>query len=181
MFLNELFQIMKHLNIEIKAKCNDHDRIRCILKSHNADFKGIDHQIDTYFKVNNGRLKLREGNIENFLVFYERENKKGPKQSDFTLFKSDSNSSLKEILIKSLSVLTVVDKQREIYFIENVKFHIDTVKNLGTFIEIEAIDMDGIFSKEKLLEQCNKYLQLFEIPKSDLISVSYSDLLLNNV
>lgn len=90
---------MKHLNIEIKAKCNDHDKIRSVLKSHNADFKGIDHQIDTYFKVNNGRLKLREGNIENFLVFYERENKEGPKQSDVILFKSDPNSSLKETLL----------------------------------------------------------------------------------
>jgi len=67
---------MKHLNIEIKAKCNDQEKIRSVLKSRNADFKGTDHQIDTYFKVNNGRLKLREGNIENFLVFYEREDKK---------------------------------------------------------------------------------------------------------
>lgn len=169
---------MKHLNIEIKAKCNDHEKIRSVLKSLNADFKGIDNQIDTYFKVNNGRLKLREGNIENFLVFYERENKEGPKQSDVILFKSDPNSSLKEILLTSLGALVVVDKQREIYFIENVKFHIDTVKNLGAFMEIEAIDSDGSFGKEKLMEQCEGYLQLFGIPKNDLISVSYSDLLL---
>ena len=169
---------MKHLNIEIKAKCNDHEKIRSILKSRNADFKGTDHQIDTYFKVNNGRLKLREGNIENFLVFYEREDKEGPKQSDVILFKSDPNSSLKEILLTSLGTLVVVDKQREIYFIENVKFHIDTVKNLGTFMEIEAIDSNGTFGKEKLLEQCQNYLDLFDIPKDDLISVSYSDLLL---
>ena len=172
---------MKHLNIEIKAKCNDHEKIRSILKSHNADFKGTDHQIDTYFKVNNGRLKLREGNIENFLVFYEREDKEGPKQSDVILFKSDPNSSLKEILLTSLGTLVVVDKQREIYFIENVKFHIDTVKNLGTFMEIEAIDIDGSFGKEKLLEQCQNYLDLFGIPKNDLISVSYSDLLLQKI
>ncbi len=169
---------MKHLNIEIKAKCNDHEKIRSILKSRNADFKGTDHQIDTYFKVNNGRLKLREGNIENFLVFYEREDKEGPKQSDVILFKSDPNSSLKEILLSSLGALVVVDKQREIYFIENVKFHIDTVKNLGTFMEIEAIDSDGSFGKEKLLEQCQNYLDLFSVSKNDLISVSYSDLLL---
>ena len=169
---------MKHLNIEIKAKCNDHEKIRSILKSRNADFKGTDHQIDTYFKVNNGRLKLREGNIENFLVFYEREDKEGPKQSDVILFKSDPNSSLKEILLTSLGTLVVVDKQREIYFIENVKFHIDTVKNLGTFMEIEAIDSDETFGKEELLKQCENYLQLFGIPKNDLISVSYSDLLL---
>src|SRR3990167_3880614 len=152
---------MKRLNIEIKAKCDNREKIRSILKSRNADFKGTDHQIDTYFKVNDGRLKLREGNIENFLVFYEREDKEGPKQSDVILFKSDPNSSLKEILLTSLGALVIVDKQREIYFVENVKFHIDIVRSLGTFMEIEAIDSNGSFGKEKLLEQCQNYLDLF--------------------
>jgi hypothetical protein len=63
---------MSHINIEIKARCNNPDKIRTILKSKAAKFKGIDHQIDTYFKVNSGRLKLREGNIENFLIFFQK-------------------------------------------------------------------------------------------------------------
>lgn len=169
---------MAHVNIEIKAKSNNQDKIREILKSKNADFKGIDRQIDTYFKINNGRLKLREGKIENHLIHYQRENKEGPKQSNVTLFKSDPKSSLKEILTKALGVLIIVDKQREIYFIDNVKFHIDIVENLGTFIEIEAIDNDGRIGKDKLLEQCQFFLDLFKISQEDLISVSYSDLLL---
>lgn len=109
---------MNHLNIEIKAKGNNHEAIRKILKGKNAVFKGIDHQIDTYFKVNSGRLKLREGNIENYLINYQREDKAGPKQSNVVLYKSDPKSSLKEILIKALGILVVVDKQREIYFID---------------------------------------------------------------
>lgn len=169
---------MKHLNIEIKARSNNHEKIREFLKSQNADFKGVDHQIDTYFKVNMGRLKLREGNIENYLIYYERENKEGPKQSDIILFKSSPGSSLKSILVNANGVLTIVDKKREIYFIDNVKFHIDTVKELGTFMEIEAIDDSGEIGREKLLEQCNQYLKHFEISEADLISVSYSDLLL---
>ncbi len=169
---------MPHINIEIKARSNNQDKIREILKSKNADFKGVDHQIDTYFKVNSGRLKLREGKIENHLIYYDRENKKGPKQSNAILFESDSNSSLKQILIKALDVLVVVDKQREIYFIDNVKFHIDIVKDLGTFIEIEAIDKNGTIGKDKLLEQCQFFLDLFKISQEDLIPVSYSDLLL---
>ena len=169
---------MTHINIEIKAKSNNQDAIREILKSKNADFKGVDHQIDTYFKVNNGRLKLREGKIENHLIHYQRKNKEGPKQSDVTLFKSDPKSSLKEILTKALGILVVVNKKREIYFIDNVKFHIDIVEDLGTFVEIEAIDNDGTIGKDKLLEQCQFFLDLFKISQEDLISVSYSDLLL---
>lgn len=166
------------MNIEIKAKSNNQDMIREILQSKNADFKGVDHQIDTYFKVNFGRLKLREGNIENSLIHYQRENKEWPKQSDVTLFRYDQKSSLKEILTKALGVLVVVDKKREIYFIDNVKFHIDAVEGLGTFVEIEAIDNDGDIGKKRLLEQCQSFLDLFKIAQEDLISVSYSDLLL---
>jgi predicted adenylyl cyclase CyaB len=169
---------MKHLNIEIKAKSHNHSAIREILKSHHADFQGIDHQVDTYFKVNFGRLKLREGSIENFLIHYDRENIEGPKQSNVILFKSNPESSLKEILVKALGILVVVDKQREIYFIDNVKFHLDTVANLGEFIEIEAIDNTGNISKDLLLQQCQTYLDLFKILPADLVSVSYSDLLL---
>jgi len=171
---------MKCLNVEIKAKCNNHKRIRSLLQSLNAEFNGIDHQIDTYFRTNNGRLKLRQGNIENHLIFYQRENKKGPKQSNIILFKSDPNSNLKEILLKSLGSKIVVDKLREIYFIDNVKFHLDKVKGLGTFIEIEAIDKNGHLGTKKLLAQCNKYLRLFRITDANLISDSYSDLLLKN-
>jgi len=82
------------------------------------------------------------------------------------------------VLIKSLGVLVVVDKQREIYFIDNVKFHIDTVKDLGTFVEIEAIGENEKADKDELLRQCKYYMKLFKISAEDLISVSYSDLLL---
>lgn len=169
---------MKRTNIEIKARCSDQNKIRNLLKEQKAEFKGLDRQIDTYFRVNNGRLKLREGNIENFLVFYEREGTSGPKQSNVILFESEPETSLKEILTRSLGILTVVDKQREIYFIENVKFHLDNVAGLGTFAEIEAIDKDGTIGREKLREQCEFYLKLFDIKESDLLSDSYSDMLL---
>lgn len=169
---------MKHLNIEIKAKCSDQDKIRKILNSHHADFKGTDHQIDTYFNVNSGRLKLREGNIENHLVYYERENIKGPKESSTILFDSDPRSSLKEILSRSLGQLVIVDKKREIYYLDNVKFHLDVVSSLGTFVEIEAADKDGKIGRQKLLEQCNRYLELFGVKKKDLLADSYSDMLM---
>lgn len=170
---------MTHKSIEIKARCKNLSQARKILKSKKAVLKGVDRQIDTYFNVSFGRLKLREGNIENHLIYYDRKDKEGPKQSNVILYKYDTKSSLKEILIKTLGVLVEVNKQREIYFIDNVKFHLDNVKNLGSFIEIEARGKDGSYSSNKLLEQCNFYLNLFDIPKNDLIPVSYSDLLLH--
>lgn len=167
-----------HNIIEIKAQSSQQDMVREILLRNNAISKGTDHQIDTYFNVPNGRLKLREGNIENHLIHYHRNNQSGPKLSKVSLFKSSPGSSLKKILTDATGILTIVDKQREIYFIDNVKFHIDTVKELGSFIEIEAIDSQGEKSEKELLEQCQYYMRLFGIQDMDLIAVSYSDLLL---
>jgi predicted adenylyl cyclase CyaB len=164
--------------IEIKAHCANPQAMRDLLRSKNADFRGTDCQTDTYFKVERGRLKLREGNIENALVYYEREDQVGPKQAQVTLYPTSPESTLKEILTKSLGILVVVKKQREIYFIENVKFHLDTVDGLGTFAEIEAIDQDGTVGREKLLAQCHVFLELLRISPNELVAVSYSDLLL---
>lgn len=174
-----MMQGMAHINIEIKARCNSQQDIRDILNAQSADFKGVDHQIDTYFKVANGRLKLREGDIENYLIYYEREDVATPKQSSVILAEMKRGSNIKDVLEKSLGVLVVVDKQREIYFIDNVKFHLDMVRGLGTFVEIEAIDRDGSIGREKLLDQCNKYLKLFNISDTDLLRDSYSDQVLN--
>lgn len=170
-----------HLNVEIKAKCSDHQRVRNILESQGAEYKGLDHQIDTYFRVSNGRLKLREGTIENALIFYERSNQEGPKDSKVVLYSSPAGSSLKDALLGACGTLVVVDKQRHIYFIDNVKFHVDLVKDLGTFVEIEAIDKSGDIGKDKLLQQCQHYMKLLGIQETELISCSYSDLLLQKL
>lgn len=169
---------MKVLNIEIKARCNEPDRIRKILIEDKASFVGTDHQIDTYFNCPNGRLKLRKGNIENSLIFYNRTNQKGPKSSSVSLLKLHPENELREILERAYGIKVEVDKKREIYFIENIKFHIDEVENLGSYVEIEAIDESGNIGERMLNNQCKRYMEKLNILESDLIDVSYSDLLL---
>ena len=170
---------MAHLNVESKARSADHARLRALLRAHGASFSGTDHQIDTYFCVAHGRLKLREGTLENALIQYARADEAGPKCSAVGLFPTAPGSALKPLLTAALGVLVVVDKQREISWIENVKFHLDTVAGLGAFVEIEAIDRDGTIGATRLEAQCRHYLALLGIAPADLISGSYSDLLLN--
>jgi len=169
---------MNILNIEIKAPCNNPEIIEEILLKNNAKYIGEDHQIDTYFNTEKGRLKLREGKIENSLIWYNRIEIKGLKKSEVILYKPNENiKSLKQILENTLKVWVIVDKTRKIFFIENVKFHIDKVKNLGNFIEIEAIDNIGSIGEEKLRKQCNKYIDLLKVDSSNFIDKSYSDLI----
>jgi ribosomal-protein-alanine N-acetyltransferase len=164
--------------IEFKARVADIDAKEALLRSLNPVFKGEDRQVDTYFNVKEGRLKLREGNIENALIWYNRANTAGSKLSEVLLHKHNPGTALKEILLKLHGVKVVVDKKRRIYFIDNVKFHFDEVQGLGQFIEVEAIDETGELGQEKLQQQCDYYAAMFAINAENYIAFSYSDLLL---
>jgi adenylate cyclase class 2 len=168
-----------HINIEIKARCEDIEKLHGLLMAAGASYRGEDHQRDTYFRCGQGRLKLRQGNIENALIHYQRSDLAGPKVSAVTLYPAADAGRLRQVLEKSLGVLIVVDKKRRIYYIENVKFHLDEVQQLGFFAEIEAIDADGMLGEEKLRMQCDYYRQLLGIQDAHLLAYSYSDLLMS--
>jgi len=169
------------LNIEIKARTHQPEFARIYLRNNKAEFKGTDFQTDTYFNVPNGRLKLREGNIENNLIYYERQNIAGTKESNFQLVRVPDPKGLKEALTRSVGIKIVVKKRREIYFIGNVKFHIDEVEGLGNFAEIEASDLYADIPREELQRQCDFYSSELRIKKEDLVSVSYSDMLFESI
>jgi adenylate cyclase class 2 len=168
-----------YLNVEIKAKCKDAVFVRKSLMEHGAQFKGVDEQTDTYFNVPNGRLKLREGNIENNLIYYDRPDQAGPKNSRFFLTRIEDNISLKRSLTESIGVKVIVAKKREIYYISNVKFHVDMVPQLGNFIEIEAGNvLSPELTEGELRQQCEYYMEQFRIDETDLVTASYSDMIM---
>ena len=59
---------MAFINVEIKARVDSGEEVKQLLEAAQARFEGVDHQIDTYFNTPNGRLKLRQGNIEQSLI-----------------------------------------------------------------------------------------------------------------
>ncbi|MCU7552768.1 class IV adenylate cyclase [Chitinophagaceae bacterium LB-8] len=166
------------VNFEFKARSNNNTELEQILQSFQPRFVGEDTQTDTYFNVPNGRMKLREGNIENALIHYHRNNIAGAKQSDVLLYQHQPSKALKKILINAIGIKTIVLKRRRIWFVDNVKFHFDHVDGLGDFIEVEAIDADGSRSIQQLQEQCSFYASIFQIAPECFVAESYSDLLL---
>jgi len=170
--------MQKHL-VEIKARTRQTVEQRRLLQAKNADFRGIDRQIDHYFNVPAGRLKLRSGNIEHSLIFYQRNNQAGPKDSSVAFTRipdQELADSVAVTLDQALGTWVKVDKTREIYFIDNVKFHLDEVVGLGSFVEIEAIG-DSAAERAVLLQQCETYMSYLGIQQEELVEVSYSDLL----
>jgi len=167
---------MKHVNFEFKARLRNEKSIRAVLKAQRAKFVGTDHQVDTYFHVPHGRLKVREGNIENALIFYERTNAQGARTAKVQMLELPPENPVKAILSEALGVLAVVDKRREIYFVDNVKIHLDRVRNVGKFVEVEAISRAA--NLDKVQAQAREFERLFGIAPQDFVGESYSDLIL---
>ena len=90
--------------------------------------------------------------------------------------KIEDAAGLKEVLTKSCGIKTIVTKRREIYYLDNVKFHIDEVPGLGAFVEIEAGNVLADRNEEQLRDQCEFYLRQFGISDRDLLTSSYSDM-----
>ena len=138
---------MSFLNIEIKARCPRPEFIRQWLMDQGARFAGTDQQTDTYFKVSKGRLKLREGNIENNLIYYERADQNGPKPSVFELFPVEDTARLKKMLSASLGIKVVVKKKREIYFTNSF------TKIFLRFIETQLL-LDLFIRESRFIHRC---------------------------
>ncbi len=164
--------------VELKARVDDHDFLRKILSALGAKHAGTFQQTDSYFKVPEGRLKLREVKDDSVaeLIYYERENIEGPKSDDAFILRVQEPEELKKILKKILTPLIVVEKVREIYRYAGTQIHLDTVKKLGKFIEFERQTTDNPKSVEKDRLILEKLMENLKINSNNLESLSYSDL-----
>lgn len=164
-------------NIEIKARCGDLKRAKEIALEIGAKFAGELHQIDTYFKVHHGRLKLREINgREAQLIFYERADEPGARLSHYQICPVSDPDILKKLLTQALGVWKVIKKQRLLYWFENVRIHLDHVEGLDDFMEFEGI-VEHAQQTDAVRQKVEQLQLIFRISSSHLISHSYSDLL----
>ncbi|NLS91098.1 MAG: class IV adenylate cyclase [Planctomycetaceae bacterium] len=164
-------------NIELKARLTDLAAARETARSIATKEIGLQVQTDTYFHCPNGRLKLRQ--IEHapaHLVWYARPDTEGPKASDYRLVPVANPETLKAALSDAYGIWCVVRKHREIFLYHNVRIHLDEVEGLGTFLEFEAV-LGGDVDDRQGHAQLAELRRQFSISDTDLLAVSYSDLL----
>lgn len=172
---------MQRTIIEFKARMRNEKRVQAALKSLHPRLAGTDHQIDTYFRTSSGRLKLRQGKIENSLIFYRRKNAAQVRASRVLLCEFSGPGevqTIKSMLASALGILAVVEKVRDIYFVENVKIHLDRVRRLGKFLEVEAFVRNGNVRGAR--KQAEHIKRLFGVAREDILRHSYSDLVLEH-
>ena len=143
------------------------------------DRVGTYRQTDTYFALGERRLKLREteGGRGALLIYYERRDDVGLKESEVLLTDLADPEPLKEMLTRVLGIQVVVRKRREIYRHEGVQVHLDEVEGLGRFLEFELAVEDSAEGIQAGRATLAALREKFGIPEEDLVASSYSDLL----
>jgi predicted adenylyl cyclase CyaB len=161
-------------NLELKIKVDNPVEMIEMLNEINAEFKGELGQIDIYYKIKNGLLKLRLENGSQTLIKYFRNEKTGNRWSDYQLISLERNDA-REYLKDVFEVETVVEKKRLLYLYDNTRIHIDTVKDLGSFLELETLVING---KEDAWKRFQSVIDMLSLDKEDEIRKSYRDLIL---
>ena len=165
--------------VELKARVNTLDPIRRKIIDLKAYHIGTLRQIDFYFEVPKGRLKLREVEGKNTLelIYYKRKNVAGPKRSEVFILEVQKPAAFKTLLEKVLETTVTVEKLREVYRHQGTQIHLDTVEKLGAFVEFERrtpADQQAIRKNQQALEGLMKKLG---IKPENLEKLSYSDLI----
>ena len=164
-------------NIEIKARIESvealAERVAAIANEGPIEIP----QDDTFFACERGRMKLRAlSATEGQLIFYQRPNQKGPKESAYILYSTVSPDSLREVLSLAYGQAGCVRKHRTLYLVGRTCVHLDRVENLGDFLELEIVLSEGERA-EPGVEEAQGLMALLGISSTQWIDAAYVDLL----
>lgn len=161
-------------NLELKIKIDSLKDIKKELKENHIGLKEILIQKDIYFSVETGLLKLRVENGKSSLIYYFRDESSSKRLSDFQYIKF-SEGNPEKFFSNIFKPEIAVSKIRELYIYNNTRIHLDKVKTLGTFIELETMVVNGLKDAEK---RFNKMVSDLKLNTKKQIRASYRDLLL---
>jgi predicted adenylyl cyclase CyaB len=163
-------------NIEIKARVHDMARLHERAAAISDTPPVLIEQEDIFFNVPAGRLKLRIFPASRGeLIYYDRGDRHGPKQSSYVISPTDDPASLQAALMAALGVYGIVRKRRTLYMHGVTRIHLDEVEGLGQFMELEYVVPEGADAAEDN-ETVREIMRLLDIVEEDLIAGAYVDL-----
>ncbi|KVE19325.1 adenylate cyclase [Burkholderia vietnamiensis] len=164
-------------NIEIKARAREFDRLREQAAMLATEAPLFYRQQDFFYDVPRGRLKLRrfEDGTPAELIFYQRDDRDGPKASYYTRSPVTNPDAMHALLATALTTRGIVTKERHVYLAGRTRIHLDRVDGLGDFIELEVVlapddEADGEAEAHRVFAQLG-------VAQEDLVAVAYVDLL----
>jgi adenylate cyclase, class 2 len=168
------------MEIEIKARLRDKEKIKSQLKILGATEKKKKHQLDRYYnhptkdiRETNEYIRLRYLSNENEGIFCYHINLKGATEELEVAIK-DIDKFKKILELSGYKKLGLIDKKRETFVLKDFEITLDEVKNVGNFIEIET---EGNLNevKEKKVK-CIELLKRLELCEKDLCDIWLCDI-----
>jgi adenylate cyclase class IV len=162
-------------NVEFKAELRDIQAARQQCRVLGADHEQTVKQVDTYYKLADGRLKRRQvGGEDAEWIFYHRPDRIPPKLSSYVILTDEQ--ARRRWGTHSLTAWVVVTKTRESWLLGDIRIHLDDVEHLGRYIEFEAA-----VGKNATIDACDKILgelrKAFGPTLGEPVAVSYCDLI----
>jgi predicted adenylyl cyclase CyaB len=152
-------------NVEWKGRLDDLAGTATRAAALGAERHAFERQVDTYFRVPRGRLKLRQRwvgedrELSAELIAYRRPDRAGARGSDYLRVPVGDATVMIELLAEAVGIDVEVEKTRLVLLHDGVRIHLDDVKGCGTFLELEAIvdescdDAAAASKVRRLLEQ----------------------------
>lgn len=166
---------MKNLEIKLR-KGNDEIYIDKILDKYVKTLYQKDTYLKSRYENKEKRIKIRQENEHAYAINYCRENIDSEKISNYTFYKIESVDDFMNVFGECFEIEIVVEKKRELFLYENARIHLDDVKNLGKFIEIEIV-INNEEEELKSHDLMDKILNMLNLKNLEKIAVGYKDLL----
>ncbi len=163
-------------NLEAKFKLPDLDRAHAQAESLGYRFKATLQQRDTFFGVNQGKLKLREEEPGACLIYYGRQDRAHLKLSSYEIVPVPEPEKTRAMLTEALGTIAVVRKTRILMMRDHIRLHLDRVDGLGEFGEIEAV-LGEHDDPETSRPAVDALLRILGVNSANLIAESYFELL----
>ncbi|WP_054842165.1 class IV adenylate cyclase [Vulcanisaeta distributa] len=151
--------------VEVKYRVSNHDVIKDKLKSLNARFLEHTEETDIYFNSpirdfakTDEALRVRIYGDGTIVLTYKgpRIGDVGKTREELSVTVNDLDSLLEILKRLGFKEVAKVVKRRDIYNYENFTIYIDTVEDLGSFVEVETMVND----KELINRATEEVLQL---------------------
>ena len=164
-------------NLEFKARLTSLTTAHRLAQELTTRDPLREFQVDTYFHAPRGRLKLREiDQCRGQLIWYQRADQAAARESHYHLAEITDVAAISQLLSAVLGIRCRVEKQRTVYWYENVRIHLDEVGSLGTFIEFEAV-ITTVAERAAAVGQLEFLSEAFKISATDVLTMSYGDMM----
>ncbi|HEV2703257.1 MAG TPA: class IV adenylate cyclase [Steroidobacteraceae bacterium] len=162
-------------NVEIKARIPGVAALLPLAARLADAGPSVIEQDDTFFACPNGRLKLRDQFTAGAeLIFYQRANLSGPKESFYVRVPVADPQAMREMLQLAHGRIGRVRKRRILFLVGRTRIHLDAVEGLGEFLELEVVLRDGESTEEGVVE-ARRIMGELGIGPQQLIEGAYLD------